>query len=679
MVGIVPILLIQFVLRSQFHKHEGIIEKLAAPLSTAAASVSDRIDRNLFERYGDVQAFGYNVAVEQKTDWYKPGAENSRIVRAMNSYIVAYGLYNLSVFVDVHGKVIAVNDIAANGKAIDSSFIYQMNFSDSKWFKDSLSGNFYTDGKALTGTVMEDFYVDPIIKRVHNNDGLTLGFSAPVKSDSGEILGVWKNFADFPLVEQIVMDAAKELKEQYPQGLKITVLNNEGTVLVDFNDIRDASGYVRDLNVIGKSNLLSQEIAGIKEAISGKAGVTEGIDSFDSSRSFNGYAPFRGALGFKGMPWIMLLRVPENVVLSSYNQLNWILLCLLLGTVVVVACGSYLFSMKLAKPIIESLKLMEASAGEVRGSASQVSTSAQSLAQGATEQASSLQETAASLEEISSMSKQNADNSRQAHQLSSAVKDASQKSAGYMEEMSKAIYSIKGAADETALIVRIIDDIAFQTNLLALNAAVEAARAGDAGKGFAVVAEEVRNLAQRSATAAKETSQKINLSKELADNGVKVTSQVAESLKEILSNAVRSSTLVEEIAAASREQATGVSQVNTAVSELDQVTQQNSAAAEESSAAAHELTSQAHTMDEIVQELGKVVFGNDVKNKVKKTRSDNKPQARVPVASLASKPKTSHKPVARNTKSDDNFFNPNGKQNTAESISRLDDEDFAGF
>ena len=178
-----------------------------------------------------------------------------------------------------------------------------------------------------------------------------------------------------------------------------------------------------------------------------------------------------------------------------------------------------------------------------------------------------------------------------------------------MQHMSEAIHSIKKSADETAQIIKVIDEIAFQTNLLALNAAVEAARAGDAGKGFAVVAEEVRNLAQRSANAAKETSAKIHLSKSLADNGVKVTEEVARSLENINQNAVKSSDLMREIAAASKEQSTGISQVNMAVTQLDKVTQQNSAAAEESSASSQELSTQSSLLENIVNRMALLVYG----------------------------------------------------------------------
>jgi methyl-accepting chemotaxis protein len=250
---------------------------------------------------------------------------------------------------------------------------------------------------------------------------------------------------------------------------------------------------------------------------------------------------------------------------------------------------------------------------EVTSASSQVSQSSQSLAQGATEQAAGLEETSSSLEQMAAMTKQNADNSQQANTLmqETATVVASGKHA--MEQVQGTINEIKSSSDETAKIVKVIDDIAFQTNLLALNAAVEAARAGEAGKGFAVVAEEVRNLAMRSAEAARNTTDLIRTSQDRSSRGVEVSGEAAEAMERIAGGAQTAAELISEISAASQEQAQGIDQVNTAVSQMDQVTQKNAANAEESASASEELSAQAESLNDLVADLVALVEGGDGK------------------------------------------------------------------
>lgn len=247
---------------------------------------------------------------------------------------------------------------------------------------------------------------------------------------------------------------------------------------------------------------------------------------------------------------------------------------------------------------------------QVAAASNQVSSASQSMAEGASEQASSLEEISSSLEEMSSMTKQNADNSRQADGLMNESNELVNQGKNAMGRLSKAITDISEGANETAKIIKNIDEIAFQTNLLALNAAVEAARAGEAGKGFAVVAEEVRNLAQRAAEAAKDTAALIEKSKKNAENGVSLADETNKAIGSIAESAGKVAGLIQEVAAASNEQAQGIEQVNTAVAQLDQVTQSNAANAEESASASEELSAQAGGMNDIVKNLVQLVEGN---------------------------------------------------------------------
>ena len=231
---------------------------------------------------------------------------------------------------------------------------------------------------------------------------------------------------------------------------------------------------------------------------------------------------------------------------------------------------------------------LEEGATQTASASGQLSAASQSLAEGCNEQGSSVAETSAALEEMSVMIRNTADNAEKAKAFANQARVAAQSGAQTMVDMNTAMHAIEASSAEVAKIVKNIDEIAFQTNILALNAAVEAARAGEAGAGFAVVADEVRSLAQRSAAAAKETAEKI----------------------EVVRKVAAADALVAEISTAAKEQSQGIQQVGTAMTQLDKVTQGNATNAQQSASAAEQLNSQAHTMQDTVAYLRSLVTGN---------------------------------------------------------------------
>jgi len=281
---------------------------------------------------------------------------------------------------------------------------------------------------------------------------------------------------------------------------------------------------------------------------------------------------------------------------------------------------------------------LSACSNETASAAEQVAGGAQSLADGTSKTAAALEETSASLEEMGSMVKQTAASSSSAATLASEGRQAGERGSLAMVELAKAIQDIKTNADQTAKIVKTIDEIAFQTNLLALNAAVEAARAGDAGKGFAVVAEEVRNLAQRAGEAARNTSTLIESSVKAAEVGVSLAKNVNEIVGQSTTASRKINDLVAEIAASAKEVAQGIEQVSIAVRQMDQVTQSNAAGAEENSAVGEELSAQSQTLNGLVVGLDVMVRGASAERQ-QAAAHQGKPKA------SAKKPAAQHKPV----------------------------------
>lgn len=285
----------------------------------------------------------------------------------------------------------------------------------------------------------------------------------------------------------------------------------------------------------------------------------------------------------------------------------WLVLSGALAAMVfMIGFGWYIRS-RIDRNLQKIAKTLSQSSDQVRSASKQMTDTSHSLATGSSEQASSLEETSASFEEIASMTQANAKNAQQAKSFAAQNRQAADVAAEQMKRMTTAMEQIKDASAGIGKIIKTIDEIAFQTNILALNAAVEAARAGEAGAGFAVVAEEVRNLAQRSAEAARETASRIEDSVSKSVMGAEISGAVAKSLEEIVNRARDIDHQITEIATASNEQSQGVSQINSALAQIDRVTQSIAAGAEESASAATELDGQAASMKDSIAELLAVI------------------------------------------------------------------------
>jgi hypothetical protein len=603
-----------------------------------AASIVDTIDRNLFERYGDAQAFGVNRAVLDRASWYRPGGERNHVAAAANQYAQLYGLYDLLIMVDTAGKVVAVNDRDRSGKPIDTAWLYSKNFATASWFTDAMAGR-TLDSAALKGTAVQDAYFDEDVQRVYGTDGLVVGFSAVVRDDKGRTIGVWNNRATFALVEDIVKSAYGDLKRQHLGTTELTVVDRQGRVLVDYDPTISGSEAVRhDPAVLLRLNLAEKGVTAVQQVTGGASGHERSLHARKNIWQTAGYAASKGAMGYAGLGWGVVMRTDEREALAAVRRLRFNMFVVLGAIVLALGAVAWGLSRVLTRPIMAGVAGLSSGADQVAVAAGQLSESAQSLSRGATEQAASLEETSASMEEISSMTASNAANADEAAGRVQAVDVQLRQFSEALGEAGTSMHRIKTSSAQVSKIIKTVDEIAFQTNILALNAAVEAARAGEAGKGFAVVANEVRSLAQRSAQAAKDTAVLIEEAIDSSEAGVRSVERITASVVVIQASVASVRALVLAVRDSSQQQAQGAHQVSQTVVQLEKVTQSTAANAEESAAGSEELSAQAEVAQQGVQTLIDIVNGR--RRGSRATAVSRRPTGRVLVSSKGSLKKT---------------------------------------
>jgi hypothetical protein len=573
-----------------------------------AHELETKVGAEFFERYGDVQAWAMNTVLQTQNA--------QEITRALNAYINIYGVYDLILLVDLNGQLIASSAVDAENNALDAQALAELskqNFAQASWFTQVVNERFTEDpAKGLTGVLVEEIMIDPISSTAYRSKRIGMSFSTPVRDASGKMIAVLSSRSSLRWIEERFLDLYEDMKKIGLADAEFVLLNKKGEMVINYEPSTQHANdaIVRDFETLFKVNLLNLNNPAAVAASRGQEGVMLAPHSRRGTQLFNAYVPLQDKRFIDELGWILLLRIKDETLLGRITASKQKFF--LISGVVLALCllGSGFFAIRLSRRLKQISENIARSGHTVDSVSTQLSTASQDLSSGATEVASSLQETVSSLEELTSMVRTNAENAGEAASLAQSSSRIAKDGETEVQNLIGAISEINQSSKKIEEIITVIDDIAFQTNLLALNAAVEAARAGEQGKGFAVVAEAVRNLAQRSGTAAKEITGLIRDNVDKIDRGTRIADRSGQVLQNILSSVRKVADLNNEIAAASQEQSSGLSQISKAMNEIDQATQRNAAASEEVASSSEEMSTQAHTLQAMVLELSDLITGD---------------------------------------------------------------------
>jgi methyl-accepting chemotaxis protein len=621
-------------------------------IKTEAVNLGYRIGAQYYERYGDVQAFTENLAIKD--------LDTAKMQAALDYYTAAYGIYDLIVVVDTKGNYVASNMKDVAGKAVDVKVLKQFSFKDSNWFKAAIAGQFTEDKeKGFSGTYFEDFMMDPLMKAAFNEDRLGSSFTAQIKNEKGNVIGVLTNRAGKRWMEKELIATYQLLQSKGLHRPEVTVTNKEGIVLsyVSGNEKTGKMELITDTDkIILKENFALKHIPVGKAALEGKTGTMLSKYDTDPDEDVVGFHKMENDKWPVSIGWIAFVHdsqedTYEHEIRTARN------FYLIIGMIIFISIAlSVWFAIAIAKSINVVTETLSGTAGDVGSASEHIAASATELSEATTEQAAALQETVSAVDQISAMVDKSAENATKSKQLSEESRVSAEKGKMTVSQMLTAIEQIDQSNEEvstqmaesnrqlgdiTQLITdigtktKVINEIVFQTKLLSFNASVEAARAGEYGKGFAVVAEEVGNLAQMSGNAAKEittlldqsirrvetivndTKSKVERlmtsSKEKVQNGAEIAKECNDVLEELIKNVIEVDAMMAEIAVSSNEQATGIKEISKAVGQLEVATQQSATVAQTSSTEAEKLRAQSHELNGIVGDLMHVVHGDSTK------------------------------------------------------------------
>lgn len=555
---------------------EGLLNTSGGDLESQAQSVGEKIDRNLFERYGDVQAFAFNPRAR---------GTSQDVTDIANFYTKAYGFYDLMMVLDKNGNVVATNNVKPDGSPFDTSSLIGKSFKGQAWFDKAISG-----AVPAGQSEYEQPASDPTLTGILPNAGMSLRFTAPIRDEAGNVQRVWTNLASLDrVVGQMIEEQTKQAIADGEKSFGMAVLSPDGIVIQT----------TEDDTTLGSN--MAEEWQGAKDAVAKKSGhlVEKG--------HVVGYHHANGALGFAGYDFSAVVVEHAVDAAKEATSLRDFMIALWLVSAAIIVGVAFLFGRSIVGPLAAAADSVERTSGEMTSTSQTLGASAEETATQASVVASASEQVSANVASVASAVEEMHASIGEIANATSNASGVAVTAVDTVRTTTDRISRLGESSSEIGKVVGVITAIAEQTNLLALNATIEAARAGEAGKGFAVVANEVKELAKETADATNEISNRVSAIQQDTTDAVSAIAEISEVISQINEIQTTIASAIEEQTVTTAEIARSIAEVSVGATGITHNITGVAEAAGDTSRGATDVERFADVMRHVAADLSKTV------------------------------------------------------------------------